>query len=151
MMIDRFERFSLAITEISRYWHKIAAEELTKYGLKGPHATYLTAMYRYPDGITVSQLCEVCGKDKSDASRMIAILEDKGLVTKQGVDGSLYRGKLLLTSEGRVATEHVNRRASRAVEMAGKDLTDEMREILYTSLDSITANLRELSKDGIPE
>lgn len=150
-MIDRFERFSLAISEISRYWHKLAAEELTKYGLKGPHATYLTTMYQYPEGITVPQLCEVCGKDKSDASRMISILEQKGLVTKQVVDGSLYRGKLRLTEEGKLAAEQVSQRASRAVEVAGKDLTDAERESFYKSLDSITANLRELCKEGIPE
>lgn len=150
-MIDRFERFSLAISEISRHWHKLAAEELTKYGLKGPHATYLTAMYKYPDGITVPELCEVCGKDKSDASRMLAILEEKGLVTKKVVGGSLYRGKLQLTDEGKLAAEHVSQRASRAVEVAGKDLTDSERATFYKALDSITAKLRELSKDGIPE
>ena len=150
-MIDRVERFSVAISEISRHWHKLAAEELTKYGLKGPHATYLTAMYKYPDGITVPELCEVCGKDKSDASRMLAILEEKGLVTKKVVGGSLYRGKLQLTNEGRLAAEHVSQRASRAVEVAGKDLTDAERETFYKALDSITANLRELSKEGIPE
>ena len=150
-MIDRFERFSLAISEISRYWHKLAAEELTKYGLKGPHATYLTVMYKYPEGITVPQLCMVCGKDKSDASRMISILEEKGLVKKQVVGGSLYRGKLQLTEEGKLAAEHVSQRASRAVEMAGKDLTDEARTTFYKALDSITANLRDLCQEGIPE
>lgn len=150
-MVDRFERFSLAISEISRYWHRLASEELAKYGLKGPHAIYLTAMYRYPGGITVPQLCEVCGKDKSDASRMISILEQKGLVTKQVVDGSLYRGLLMLTAEGKAAAEHVCNRASRAVEVAGKDLNNETREIFYQTLDSITVNLRKLSKEGIPE
>ncbi len=116
-MVDRFERFSLAIFEISRYWHKLAAEELTKYGLKSPHATYLTAMNKYPEGITVPQLCEVCGRDKSDASRMISILEERGLVIKQVVDGSLYRGKLLLTDEGKLAAKHISKRASRAVDI----------------------------------
>lgn len=150
-MVDRFERFSLAIFEISRYCHKLAAEELTKYGLKGPHATYLTAMYKYPEGITVPQLCEVCSRDKSDASRMVSILEEKGLVVKQVVGGSIYRGKLLLTDEGRLVAEHVSKRATRAVEAAGKDLSDEARETLYQSLDSISANLRMLCKEGIPE
>ena len=150
-MVDRFERFSLAISEISRYWHKLASEELAKYGLKGPHATYLTVMYKYPNGITVPQLCEACGKDKSDASRMLSILAQKGLVKKQDVDGSLYRGLLKLTAEGRAAAEHVRSRASRAVEIAGKDLTEEMRDIFYQSLDSITLNLHNLSKEGIPE
>ena len=27
-MIERFERFSLAIAEISRCWHKLAGEEM---------------------------------------------------------------------------------------------------------------------------
>lgn len=150
-MINRFERFSLAIFEISRYWHKLAAEEMSKYGLKGPHATYLTTMYRYPEGITVPQLCELCGKDKSDASRMLSLLEQKGLVKKQVVDGSLYRGLLILTDEGKAAASCVCDRAGRAVEMAGKDLTEETREIFYQSLESITSNLRMLSKEGIPE
>lgn len=88
-MLDRFERFSFAISEISRCWRKLASEEMLKYGLKSPHATYLTTIYKYPQGITVPQLCEVCGKDKSDASRMLAILEKKGLVEKQSVDGSI--------------------------------------------------------------
>ena len=150
-MLDRFERFSFAISEISRCWRKLASEELAKYELKSPHATYLTTMYKYPQGITVPQLCEVCGKDKSDASRMLAILEEKGLINKQVVDGSLYRGLWVLTEEGKTAAEHVCNRASRAVEMAGKDLTEETRDVFYEALESITLNLRELTKKGIPE
>ena len=151
MMLERFERFSFAISEISRCWRKLASEELAKYGLKSPHATYLTTMYKYPDGITVPQFCEVSGKDKSDASRMIAILEEKGLARKKGVGGSLYRGLWVLTEDGRAAAEQVSRRAGRAVELAGKDLSDETREIFYQALASITANLSKLSKEGIPE
>lgn len=150
-MLDRFERFSLAISEINRHWHKLAAEELVPYGLKSAHATYLTAMARHSEGITVPELCSECGKDKSDASRMIAILEEKGLVTKEATGGSRYRGLLKLTVEGRKAADHVCRRAGAAVEAAGRDLTDEEREIFYRSLDSITANLRRLSRDGIPQ
>ena len=150
-MVERFMKFSVAIPEISRCWHKIATEELSKYGLKGPHATYLATMYRYSDGITVPQICELCGKDKSDASRMIGILEEKGLVVKLSVDGSRYRGLLVLTEEGKIAAEHVCNRAARAVEMAGQNLTDDMRTNFYQALESITVNLKTLSKDGIPE
>ena len=150
-MLDRFERFSAAISEISRCWRKLASEELAKYGLKSPHATYLTTMYKYPEGITVPHLCEISGKDKSDASRMIAILEEKGLACKKDVGGSLYRGLWVLTDEGNTAAEQVSIRASKAVELAGKDLDDETRDIFYKALDSITTNLTKLSKDGIPE
>ena len=148
-MLDRFERFSYAISEISRCWRKLASEELAKYGLKSPHATYLTTIYRHPEGITVPRLCELSGKDKSDASRMIAILEEKGLAEKKVVDGSLYRGLIVLTDEGKHAAEQVSLRAERAVELAGKDLTNETREIFYQALESITENLTELTKGGI--
>ena len=150
-MLDRFERFSFAIAEISRCWRKLASEELAKYGLKSPHATYLTTMYRYPDGITVPKLCEVSGKDKSDASRMIAILEKKGLAQKKVVDGSLYRGLWVLTEQGKKAAQEISLRASKAVELAGKDLTDETREVFYQALESIATNLTTLTKEGIPE
>ena len=150
-MLERFERFSFAISEISRCWRKLASDELAKYGLKSPHATYLTTMYKYPDGITVPNLCEICGKDKSDASRMIAILEEKGLACKNDVGGSLYRGLWILTDEGRTAAEQVSLRASKAVELAGKDLDEQTREVFYRALESITTNLTILSKEGIPD
>lgn len=149
-MIDRFGRFSLAIFEISKYWHKIASDALAVYGLKSSHALYLTTIHKHPDGITIPQLCEECGKDKSDASRMISILEKKGFVKKQEVNGSRYRGVLVLTDEGKAIAQQVSDLASRMVETASQDLTDEMRDNLYRSLDSIIVNLRLISKEGFP-
>ncbi len=149
-MLDRFDRFSQAIAEISHCRQKIAGEEMAKYGLRSPHATYLTALFRYPKGLAVPELCHLCGKDKSDASRMLSILEEKGFVKKQSVDGSLYRGVLVLTDSGRQAAEQVCRRVEQAVEWAGKDLTDETRDIFYSALFSVAANLRHLSEQGFP-
>ncbi len=149
-MIDRFARFSLAINEIYRYWHQLTAEEMEQYGLKGPHCTYLLHISRHPDGLTAPQLCELCGKDKADVSRTMAFLESKGMVTKEGFHQNLYRGVYKLTDDGQKAAEHVCRRASLAVELAGKELTDETRAIFYDALESITVNLRNLSKEGIP-
>lgn len=150
-MIDRFERFSFAISEINKCWRKLASEELAKYGLKSPHARYLTTMYKYPSGIAVPEFCQVSGKDKSDASRMIAILEKKGLAQKKVAHGSLYRGLWVLTDEGKKAARQVSLRASRAVEIAGKGLDEQTRTIFYKALDSITTNLIELCNEGIPD
>ena len=71
-MIDRFERFTVALAESSRCWHKLAGEEMKAYGLKGAHATYLTMLSRHPEGVAVQALCELILKDKSDAARMLA-------------------------------------------------------------------------------
>lgn len=148
-MIERFNRFSYAIFEISRCWHRLAAEEMSKYDLKGPYAVYLLAMQRHPDGITAAQLCELCGRDKADVSRAVARMEEKGLLTKVGEHP--YRARLQLTQQGILAAQHVCSRASVAVELAGKDISEREREIFYQSLASITANLQGLCKDGLPE
>ncbi len=150
-MVDRFEQFSFAISEIYRHWHKLAAEEMGKYGLKGTHSVYLLTMYRYPEGVTAPKLCELCGKDKSDVSRMMPILEEKGLVKKEGIHQKLYRGVFKLTEEGKAAAEYVRQRAGLAVQLAGGDLTDEKRDIFYEVLESIVSNLREISKEGLPK
>ena len=151
-MLNRFAKFSLSISEIDRCWHKLAAEEMAKYDLNSPHAVYLNTLYDASrDGITAAQLGELCGKNKADVSRMIAILEKKGLVQKVAVGSNMYRAKLMLTDEGRQAAEHVRERAAIAVELAGSGLTNDERETFYKALGLITENLQKLSKDGLPQ
>lgn len=146
-MVDRFERFSFAISEISRCWHKIAADEMEKYGLKGSHAIYLTTLYRYPQGVTAAKLSELSGKDKADVSRMTAIMEKNGLIVKEG---SSYRALLKLTATGREAAEHVRGRASVAVENASRGLSEEHRAIFYQALELIVSNLQNICEEGLP-
>ena len=150
-MLNRFARFSLAISEIDRCWHKLAAEEMAKYELHSPHAVYLTTLYNFEEGVTAAKLGELCCKDKADVSRMVAILEKKGLVRKEAIGGNLYRARLLLTEEGRQAAEHVQQRAAIAVELAGSGMSEEEREVFYRCLERITANLQTLSKEGLPQ
>ena len=146
-MLKRFARFSLAISEIDRCWHKLAAEEMAKHELNSPHAVYLCALYEYEEGITAAELCEICRKNKADVSRMVAILEKKGLIRKEG---NQYRARILLTEEGKQAAAHVRERAALAVELAGAGLSPESREIFYAALEQITANLQILSREGLP-
>lgn len=148
-MLDRFEKFSLAIAEINRCWHKIAAGELSKYDLKASHVTYLLTLARYPEGLTAPKLAELCDRDKADVSRMLSILEARGLVTKDGIGGNRYRGCLRLTSEGQTVAEALSRRAELAVEQAGEGLTERERIIFYTALDTITKNLRRICQEGL--
>lgn len=150
-MIERFERFSYAVSEISRHWHKLTSDEMAKYGLKGTHSIYLLTLFKHPEGLSALQLCQLCDRDKADVSRMMSIMEEKGLVSKECAGTSKYRGIFHLTESGIDAADHVQKRANIAVEFAGKDLTEENREIFYTAMKSIINNLRQLSKDGIPE
>ncbi len=149
-MLNRFARFSLAIAEIDRCWHKLAADEMARYELNSPHAVYLNVLYQYPEGITAARLGELCSKNKADVSRMVSILEKKGLVRKEGNGDNRYRAKLLLTETGWQAAEHARKRAAVAVELAGAGLSEETRDLFYSALEQITANLQKLSKEGLP-
>ena len=147
-MIERFEKFTGAVFDITRYWHKIASEEMEKYGLKGSYAIYLTTLYRSPEGISAMDLCRLCGKDKADVSRMVNIMAEKELVIKEG---NFYRARIKLTHTGKMAAEQVSKRAALAVEIAGSGVSEEDREIFYNVLLSIASNLQNLSEDGLPE
>jgi len=148
-MVDRFERFSLAIAEVSRSWHRLAADEMERHGLKSSHAVYLTALYACPEGLTAAKLSELSGKDKSDVSRMVAILEKKGLLYKEAAGEKLYRARLKLTDAGRAAAEQVRRAAAVAVEGASRGVSDDEREVFYRVLETIAANLDELGRAGL--
>lgn len=148
MMLNRFHRFSYAISEISRCWHRIAADEMATYGLKSTHCVYLLTLYRHPEGLTATQLGKVCGKDKADVSRMMSIMEKKGLVKKVG---ATYRALLKLTQEGINAAEHVEKRAATAVELGGKGMSEAKRETFYQMLELIVENLQVISEEGLPQ
>lgn len=150
-MINRFEKFSFGVSEISKHWHKLAADEMEKLGLKGNHSVYLMAMSRFDDGVTAPTLCELCGKDKSDVSRMMAIMEEKGMVVKEGIYQNRYGGVFKLTDKGKIAADTLKKRIALAVELAGNDVSDEKRAIFYEVLDSISGNLKILAKNGLPE
>ena len=137
-MVDRFKRFSFSVFEISRCWHKLAAEEMKKFGLKGPHAIYLTVLYHEPTGVTAAQLCELSGRDKADVSRSLAALEEKGMVTREG--GNAYRARISLTEAGYQAAQQVCHRAGLAVELAGGNISAQEREVFYQALTSIMDN-----------
>ena len=150
-MLDRFERFSFSIFEITRHWHKITSDEMEKYGLKGTHCVYLLAMHQHPGGITATQLGEICGRDKADVSRMVSSMEQKGLVTREAVSKNLYRGLLKLTEEGLAAADFVCQRVKVAVELASKGLDETRRNLFYDALELISGNLRRISEEGLPE
>lgn len=150
-MIERFEQFVSYISAIHRDIQKIERDQMVNYGLKGAYAQYLVAMHRYPEGITAAELCEVCGKDKAAVSRALSEMENKGLIVKQCNHENQYRARLFLTAAGMDAADYVCRKAVAAVQIAGQELDDETRTILYRSLRGIAAQIQKISEDGIPE
>ncbi len=151
-MIDRYEHFTYATNEINKSLRKLAGDEMKKHGLKSPHAIYFTTLsHNREKGLTATQMCELTGRDKADISRMFSIMEEKGLVVKKGEYQNLYNGVFVLTEKGLEIADSVIQKAAKAVEIAGRNLTEEARQNFYSSLDSVVENLKELTINGIPE
>lgn len=149
-MISRFEQFNASIYGIYRDILKIERAAMVKHGLKGSYALYLSAIARHPDGLTATQLCEICDKDKAAISRVIGELVQKGLVKRVSVNETLYRAMLKLTDEGQVVADEVAHLAQIAVSKATRGMSEENRRIMYECLGLIASNLRSICKDGLP-
>lgn len=150
-MLQRFEEFSFTISTIYHNIQKIERDEMDKYGLKGPHAQYLVAMIRCPEGVTAAQLSELCDRDKAAVSRALNELEKRGLVIRELANDTAYRALLKLTEKGSAAARFVCEKATQAVDLAGKGLSDQERQLFYTVLRRIAANLQSIAADGLPE
>ena len=147
-MIKRFEHFSTMIADIYRLWQKIAAIEMAKHGLKGMHAVYLTMLLRYNEGLTLTQICDKCGRDKAEVSRLVNMLSEKEMIEKSNATGK-YKSKILLTAKGKEAAEDVAKKAELAVEKASQDVEPQEREIFYRVLESIHYNLLNVCEKGL--
>jgi len=148
IMLNRFEQFAFAVSAINTYVQKLERAEMEKYGLSGATAQYLIVMNRFEDGITSIELGKICVKDKAAVSRAVKELEKGELIYKKSEHENSYRAKLILTEKGKEAARQVCHAASRAVNEAGKDLTEDERKIFYDSLNKISANLQEMAKEG---
>ena len=150
-MVSRFEQLSSAISRIYHYIQKIERVEMEKFGLKGPHVQCMLAMNRNPEGLTASQLCTMCEKDKAAVSRTIAELEKEGMVERTGDSGNRYRALLKLTEKGADVARWVDERVRLAVEKAGVGLRDDQRGVFYQVLALIAENLQGICNDGLKE
>ena len=95
--------------------------------------------------MTSAQLVEIGDRDKAAISRVVAEMEEKGLVKRLTTGDHQYRAAIVLTVEGRRAAEYVAERATTIVSKAVEGLTDEARGTMYASLELICSNLQNMT------
>ena len=150
-MFSRFEQFCTAVYAIHHSIQKIQRVEMTKYGLKGPHAQCLLIISQYPEGITAARLCELCEKDKAAISRAVAELEEADMLTRRDPEGKRYRSCLCLTEKGAAVARNVGGLVHRAVSQASEGYGEKDREIFIHVLNLIAGNLQAICRDGLEE
>lgn len=103
---DRLEAFTTLVTNASRSITKIKHRGMEGYGLGSTHTVCLRKLYAASEGLTRTQLANVCELDKAQISRIIGELSDKGYVVSPQ---SGYKCRIRLSDSGRRVTEEINK------------------------------------------
>ena len=102
-MQDRFERFVVSITELHRYLQKLKELEMGQLDLKAGYTMCLYYLGKHPEGLTATQLTELCKEDKAAISRTLSQLSAKGLVSCE------FLPHFILSDRGRQHSSQKNR------------------------------------------
>ncbi len=144
-MIEKFEVFTIAMSEITSFWAKIATTEMEKYGLKGTCAKYFITLLKNPNGITAARICEICYRDKAEVSRTLLALEKKGLIIRETNGSNSYRALVKLTDSGKKVATDIAKRVEYAVGIGGDGVSEEDKETFFSCLEIIAKNLQSYS------
>ena len=144
-MQDRFERFVVSITELHRYLQKLKELEMGQMDLKAGYTMCLYYLGKHPEGLTATQLTELCKEDKAAVSRCLSQLSDRQLVVcEQPEDHKRsYRSHSMLTGQGRSVVSGIQTRIKEALSYGGRGLTEERRRDFYGTLAIISENLSD--------
>ena len=143
-MINRFEEFTNLISSIYKNMLRIRRNEMAKFGLKGPHAQCLVALSQYPEGVTMTQLCEICDLDKAAISRSVAEMEECGVILPRSNGENRYRALLVLSDKGYCIVNRLNEIIHDLILGAGYNVSEEDRETHYMVLRQVNANLAKI-------
>ena len=137
-MLQEFENFVTGITVCYKFIQRIKTLEMTEFDLRGTHAMCMYFLQRHPEGLTASQLAQMCAEDKGAISRTLAVLQEKGLISS---GEKKYRTPLYLTEEGKRIADILDDLVVRWVIFGGANVTDEERAVFYKTLGQISHNL----------
>ncbi len=143
MTIDeRYIRFCGHLAGLTRCVQTIKTIALKEFHLKGSSVNCVFYLNQHPDGLTITELSELCQEDKAAISRNMTILEDRGFAIMVSENGKRYRARFVLTDSGRAAASRLHETIVSSVEAGGSTLTDDDRSVFYRCLSAINKNLQ---------
>ena len=107
MKNQRFESFSIVISQIIKSLQSIKSHKMAEYGLKGTTCTCLCHIFRSEDGLNAGELAQLCEIDKAQVSRCVSELCEKGFIYRDDREGRRYKQKYRLTENGMKAARDV--------------------------------------------
>ena len=142
-MKDRFEEFTVLVSNLNRCIYRLKTEEMAKYNLKSSHVSCL--YYIFKNGsLTAKELCDLCGEDKANISRTLKYLEDNGYLVIDTKTDKKYQRPIELTYNGYKVGKFINEKVNKILQYASEGLTEEKRNNMYEGLNLINDRLNML-------
>lgn len=138
--IDRFEKFSKTINQLSKELKKIKYMHMSKYGLGSVHTMCIISLGETP--------CQTAGDlmtgeevDKSQMSRVIKDLCEKEYI--KPIDGQKrkYRIQYELTEAGKKIADEIRQKAVNIVRFVDEGIPPENIMTMYFTLEKICSNI----------
>ncbi len=145
-MEERFENFTLLITQIGRYIRRIKTEAMAEFDLKSTHLSCIYYLYK-KGALTATELCEMCDEDKASISRSMVYLEKNGYIVCDTKAKKRYKSQVELTDKGKRVGEALSVKIDMVLDVTSQGISDEERAIMYRALTLISNNLREICED----
>lgn len=142
-MKERFEVFTVLISNLYRCINKIKTEEMNEFNLKGSHISCLYYIFKN-ESLTAKELCDICGEDKSNMSRTIKYLENNGYLNCALKTQKKYLSQLELTEKGKEVAKLIAYKIDNILKFSSEGISEENRNIMYQSLSVINKNLNKL-------
>ena len=141
MSEDRYIMFSVAIDQAAKNLQRLKHIRMEKYGLRAVHVTCLIRLGRSVEGLTGTELSEICEVDKSLISRVLSDLIENGFATYEKTE-KIYRKRIQLTDRGRAVVDEMRDVMDASVDAIRNDVTEEDLDAFYRTLHLIDRNIR---------
>ncbi|MBO5683196.1 MAG: hypothetical protein J6S10_04365 [Clostridia bacterium] len=142
---DRFLLFSSCLSEAQKSIARIKQKKMEHYGLASAHAICICQLEEHADGLTKTELSQICMVDKSQISRVISDVVKKGYVAVSATS-SRYRKKYFLTEYGRKIAGEIRKTILDINSFVSMDIPQEDIDKFYATFNIICENLSKAEK-----
>lgn len=128
---------ALVISRLYKYFLSSQKQRLEKYGLTQQQLVFLLLISESSDGLGMYDLVKELGIDKSNITRTVQALEEKGLVERENTGFKEQKYILRLTEKGMKAAEVIRRDESESVEKFLAVLSGEEQAVLNKIIEKL--------------
>ena len=142
-MNERFETFTVLVSNLNRCIYRIKTEEMAEFNLKSSHVSCLYYIFKH-GALTAKELCDLCGEDKANISRALKYLEDNDYLIFNSSSSKKYQRPIELSFKGYKVGKSISKKIDDILNYASMGLTEEKRKIMYEGLNLINDRLNQL-------